>query len=409
MKVLHVTPSISPVRGGTSRATLDMVLALRKNDISVEIATTNDHGENTLFVPVGQRTHYEGIPVWFFPKLPFGFSNALNEFNFSLSLTRWLWENIDKYDLLHIHALFSYPSTMAMILARIRKIPYVISPHGLLCCWPLQQSALRKKIFMKLFEHSNLSHSSALHLTSLKEEKEVSTLNLNSTSFVLPLGLNFTDLISEASQQLRQKFRIEDNAPIVLFMGRLHPVKGLDYLIPALGRLKHYQFHFILAGSGEANYEFEVDALIEAAGIKERTYRPGFVSGREKDILLQGSSFFTLTSRSESFSVAVIEAWAAGLPVLLTPGIALASVAIEQQLGYVVDLNVDAIYNALLKFFENREDCSKIGQRAKKFVLKNYTWEKNAEGLISAYQKVLNTSSITRRPRSDHSFSSYLQ
>jgi len=388
MKILHVIPSISPIRGGTSRAILDMVLALRTVNVDAEIVTTNDNGRNTLPVAVKQLLEYEQVPVRFFSRLSSDVS-ALQEFNFSDSLTKWLWQNIDDYNLVHVHALFSYPSTIAMLIARIKNVPYIAIPHGLLCEWSLQQSTRKKQLFMMLVERRNLTRSSALHLTSLKEQKEVTDLRLSTNSFVLPLGLDMPLSVSNASQCLRQSLNIKDDAPIVLFMGRIHHKKGLDYLIPALAQIKRIPFHFVLAGSGDPEYEVEVDALIASEGMQNRTHRTGFVEGEYKDIILQGSDIFALTSHSENFGVAVLEALAAGLPAVLTPGVALSDVVAQHQLGKVIALHQDEISMAISQLLLDRNAIQLTGDRARQFILERYTWKKIATNLSENYQSIL--------------------
>ncbi len=388
MRVLHIIPSISPVCGGTSRAVLDIVLALRQAGVEAEIATTNDHGLQLLPIPLKQRTEYQQVPVYLFPKLSVG-PCALQEFNFSISLTTWLWQNITNYDLVHVHMLFSYPATVAMRISRFRNVPYITTPHGLLCHWSLQQSTRKKQLFMTLIERKNLVRSQLLHVTAEKEKAELAALKLGVKSFVLPLGLYMPNLIANASEKLRQRLGIFDDAPIILFLGRLHYKKGLDYLISALGRLQHIPFHFVLAGSGSQAYELELKTLLKAASIEDRSYRLGFVSGELKDIILQGADLFALSSHSENFGIAVLEALAAGLPVILTPGVALSEMVAAQQLGYVSKLDVDNIYHTLTKALEINETTASMGQRASQFVRSHYTWDKTAQQLIQTYTAIV--------------------
>lgn len=388
VKVLHVIASIAEVRGGPSCSTLEMVKALRECAVDAEIATTNDNGSKILDVPLGQRTQYQQVPVYFFPR----FSPSvvsIQEFAFSSQFTAWLWQYISMYDLLHIRALFSYPSTVAMAIARLRGVPYITTPHGLLCEWSLQQSTLKKNIYLNLIERANLNCCKALHCTSLQEQQEIASLGLNTPSFVLPHGLFIPPYIPDARHRLRQHLNIPTDEPVILFLSRLHTKKGLDYLIPALGKLTHRRFTFVLAGNGSPEYEAEIESFLISNGIRDRTHIAGFVTGETKNLFIQGSDLFALTSHSENFGVAVLEALAAGLPVLVTPGVALASVVQQHQVGYVTDLNVSAIASALDRYLSHPQEGKDMGDRARQLVQKKYTWNCIAENSIEIYMKIL--------------------
>ena len=388
MKVLHVIPWIASVRGGPSQVVIETVKALRSNGIDAEIATTNDNGSKLLDVPLQQRIQYQEVPVWFFSR----FSppvNSLREFTFSFQLTKWLWQNINNYDLLHIYSVFSYTSAIAMRIARLGNIPYIVRPMGQFCHWSLQQSKLRKQIYLNVVERSNLNHSQALHLTSEREKQELSQLKFKTNSFALANGLTIPDRILEAHHQLRAKLQLAEDEPIILFLSRLHYKKGLDYLIPALGKLKDRRFTFILAGSGDCAYEIEVDNLLHQHDIYTRTIKTGFVEGDYKNLLLQGSNIFALTSYSENFGIAVLEALAAGTSVLTTPGVALSLLVGKEDLGYVSQIDIDTISSSIKHILSHPQEAKEKSDRASKFIKENYTWDKIASKMISVYQKIL--------------------
>lgn len=389
MKVLHVIPSIASVRGGPSQAVLEMVTALRHFNIDAEIATTNDNGTQILNVPLNKKIEYQKVPVWFFSR----FSpeiHSIREFTFSSSLTFWLWNHISNYDLVHIHAIFSYPSTIAMAIARIKKLPYICRPLGQLCSWSLKQNYQKKQIYLKLIEKFNINYAEALHFTSRQEQQEASILNLKSSSFVLPHGISIPSKIPDARTILRQQLKVAENEPIILFLSRLHPKKGLEYLIPALGNLTDKSFTFILAGNGDSEYETEVEKLLHEHKIYTRTCRVGFVQGEYKNLLLQGADIFALTSYSENFGIAILEALASGIPALVTPGVALSSLLEQERIGYVMDLNVDAITSSLKYCLNNLPELNEKGKRASQIILQQYTWQSFAPKLVDIYTAIIN-------------------
>ncbi|MBD2345490.1 glycosyltransferase [Anabaena subtropica] len=390
MKILHIIPSIASVRGGPSQAVIEAVKALTNAGIKAEIATTNDNGDDLLDVPIGKLIDYKQVPVQFFRRFSPQVS-SIREFAFSKELTIWLWHNVCKYDLLHIHAIFSYPSTIAMAIARLQKVPYIVRPLGQLCEWSLQQSYYKKQIYLQLIEKANLNSSKSIHFTSEQEQQEASQLKLSSPSFVIPHGIDVPNIMPNARQGLRKYLNLPEDEPIILFLSRLHPKKGLDYLIPALGKLSDYRFTFVLAGSGEANYEREIKSLLAANNIENRTQFTGFVQGEVKDLLLQGADLFALTSYSENFGVAVLEALSVGLPVLITPGVALAKMVTQQNIGYVAEFDIPAIAGCIQEALEHPLKVKQMGNHARKFISENYTWDCIASNLISVYTSTIKT------------------
>jgi glycosyltransferase involved in cell wall biosynthesis len=395
MKILHIIPSLSPVRGGPSNGTLDISHHLIKQGMDVTIVTTDDDGSSYLDVPLNKLVEHQGVPTIFFKKV--GFSvNFIREFSFSIYLTYWLFKNIVHYDIVHVHALFSYPSTIAMLIARLKKVPYLIQPHGLLCRWSLTQSLLKKRVYFKLLERANLNHSKGIIVTMEQEKFEVSELKLKAPFFTVPYGINPPYVISNAREKIRSRLELEKDALIILFMARLHPKKGLEFLIPALSNLSNKKFTFILAGNGDSEYEASIKSLLKKTGIESKTISLGFVGGELKQQLLQGSDLFVLTSHSENFGVAVFEAWSSGIPTLLTPGVALSTLSEQHGFGFVPQLDVESITDALQEYLDDTHFAKEKGNHARNFILKNYSWNRIITDLIQIYQLSSEDSTIAQ-------------
>jgi glycosyltransferase involved in cell wall biosynthesis len=412
MKILHVIPSVSPVRGGPSHAVLEMVWQLRHQGIDAAIATTNDDGDGLLDVKLQQWIDYpvdstarasvsvsvgtstpintpiekgdRTIPVCFFPRFSPALG-AIREFTFSFALTRWLLQHMHEYDLIHIHAVFSYPAVIAMVLARLFNIPYIIRPLGSLAQWSLQQGAQKKQMYLRLIRRE-LDQTCALHFTSAQEQQEAAALALASPSFILPHGITLPPMIPDAQSQLRAWLGLPPTDRIILFLSRLHPKKGIETLIAALGHLSSEPFQLVIAGSGTPEYEAEITRCITSAGISARTHRVGFASGDRKQLLLQGADLFALPSHSENFGIAVLEAAGAGLPVLITPEVALAEWVQTHHVGWVVPQESEAIAQVLNAFIQDPTVGRAMGDRAAQVVRAQFAWPAIILQLIDHYQ-----------------------
>jgi glycosyltransferase involved in cell wall biosynthesis len=159
MKILHIIPSITTLRGGTNVTAINMVKALRIAGIDAEIVTTNDNVNTVLDVPLNEWIEYDQeLPVLFFPKIYTGIK-FISEYTLALGYYNWLWNNIENYDLVHIHSFFSYLCTLGAIIAITKRKKYIISPQGQLIPWVINQKKFKKKIYTALFERRNLNNA----------------------------------------------------------------------------------------------------------------------------------------------------------------------------------------------------------------------------------------------------------
>ncbi|APD48719.1 MULTISPECIES: glycosyltransferase [unclassified Synechococcus] len=386
MRVLHLIPSISPRRGGPSQAVLAMTSALRHQGVEASILTTNDDGPDHLSgFPLGRWHEHAGVPVLAFarwsPPL-----RVLREFAVSPALVSWLRSHLADYDLLHVHALFSFPSTVGMALARRRGVPYIVRTIGQLQHWSLRQSSCRKRLLLGLIERRNLQGASALHFTSDAERREAASLTLSTPSFVLPLGVELPQVFGQlVSERL--------DAPVrFLFLSRLHPKKQLPLLLQALALMRrrrpHAQWHLDIAGDGEPAYVAELRRQADQLGLTEQLQWHGFVAGQAKAELLQKADWFVLPSAAENFGIAAIEALASGTPVILTPEVGIASQIGAAGAGRLVEGNVEALAECLMKSLMGPSVTMR--QAARRLAETSFCWDAIAIELKTAYANSLN-------------------
>ncbi len=387
MKVLHVIPSISPNLGGPSQVVINEVKYLRKCGIDAEIVTTNDDEKNVLDVPLNQKINYQEVPIYFLPR----FNPRMKEFIFSSAITNWLWQNSNNYDLINTHYLFSYPSTCAGAIARIKKIPYVVRTIGQLTPWALQQSKIKKQIYSFLIEKNNLNKANAIHCTSPQEAEDVKNFGIKTPTFILPLGMNFSIKIVDAKSKLREKYNILNHQKIILFLSRLHYKKRPDLLIDSLKNTKQQRddFFLILAGSGELEYINFLKDKITQHNLSKNVIFTGFVEGDLKNLLLQGSDMFVLPSFSENFGLAIAEAMAAECPVIVTKGIQITDQIIEYQAGLMSEDNEESLTKTISTLLDSDILRQKLGENGKKLVQEKYSWQVIAEKLSIIYKSII--------------------
>ncbi|WP_335169936.1 glycosyltransferase [Nostoc sp.] len=395
MKILQVIPSISPTMGGPSEVVLNLVKAMRQGGSDIEIVTTNDDGNSLLDVPLRQRIEYKEVPIWFLPRV----SSRMKEYIFSPELAPWLWQHVRNYNLVETHYLFSYAPTCAAAIARWQEIPYLVRTMGQLSPWALAQSRLKKQVYSWLIEHHNLNRAAVIHSTSAGEAEDIRNFGVKTPILTLPLGVNIPHSLPDAKQKLRHTYDISTETPIILFLSRLHYKKRPDLLLQALGRLgeQNYDFYLIVAGSGELEYETQLKNLAISLGISHRISFVGFVMGQEKDLLLQGSDMFILPSFSENFGIAVAEAMAAGLPVIITPGIQISPEVAAAQAGLVVEGTLETLGDAIAQLLKSPNLRQQQSENGIQLVKQQYSWEVIAQNLTSVYHAI-----IERKPLSEY-------
>lgn len=377
---------------------LGLSAALARQGVEVTILTTNsngDVGQAPLDVPLDSPVEQEGYQIRYFPCSPF------RRYKFSMDLLRWFYRHGNEYDIAHLHALFSPVISGAATVARLRNIPYILRPLGTLDPADLQKKKQLKQVYTALWERGNLAGASALHFTSAEEAKISERFGVKTRDLIIPLGVSLPGvegkLTPEERQQRGKKIREElgiiGKRPLVLFLSRIEPKKGLDLLLPALEKLlaQGLEFHFVLAGSNpqDPEYEEKIRSQIAASPLANCTTLPGFVRGEFKVSLLQSADIFVLPSYYENFGIAVAEAMAAGTAVCISRGVYIWEDVLEAGAGWVGNGTVEEIAQLLAEAVANPQVCQERGEKGQGYAATHYDWDAIAQQTLAAYREIL--------------------
>jgi len=359
MKVLHVIPSLSWADGGPSQAIRLIEQALLGEGIAVETASTDDDGpgrhmQRTLGVIVEEE---EGRQRRYFRK-------SSDFYKTSWAFARWIPGAVRSYDVVHVHALFSFISIVAAWAALRAGVPLVIRPLGTLNGYGLQQRRPRlKQLSLRYIEGPLVMRAAAIHVTSEAERDEVDSLGLGARCVVIPLALPKSVPLScpveEAFPELcAQRF--------VLFLSRLDPKKNIEGLLRAWAYVQHDfpDVHLRIAGAGEATYVTRLHILANELGL-QRIHWLGHVAGEYKTALLEQAEMFGLPAHSENFGIAVAEALAAGQPCIVGKGVALANQIALAGAGLVVTPESDSIAMALSQLLTHHAQRNDMASHAR--------------------------------------------
>lgn len=351
MKILHVIPWVSAIRGGPGESLLQLVQRQIDFGQDVAILTTDDNGPGELEVILGKESRFQNVPVIFFHRFrtPFRF---IRDYVVSWDLVQWLSKNHQAYDVIHIHGVFNFISSFSMLVMRRHRRKFILRTHGMLCEWSLRDKFFKKWIYFQLFEKRNLNGAKFIECTSEMEKDEIARLKLLPEAQVIPLGIDKPMMIANAKHQLSEKYAIPLGHKVAVFLGRIHYKKGIEFVLEALARLKsECLFTLIIAGEGTPEYTDQIRQRVHKLELDSNVRFAGHVSGEEKNMILQGGDLFVLTSFSESFGYAVLEAVVHGCPVLVSKFVPLASYIREYRLGEVCELNVSSIVDGLSRLY----------------------------------------------------------
>lgn len=377
MRVLHVTAGMTADQGGPPRAVEALCGSLARRGL-----------ECTVYAPAprpvaGEMLKPEGTELRFFPR------GRLDRYwpGYSPAMARALKKEIRQYDIVHIHELWHYPHYAAASVAGRVGVPYVASPHGTMAQGAIAQKRLKKLAYSALVQKRLLEGAAAVHAMTIAEAEDAERYLRNARVSVIPFGVDI-----EALSDLAPPGVFERNHPqiagkrVVLFMGRLNAVKGLDILIPAFTRLAAAREDLFLVIAGpDDGYGEETAKRVRESGQADRIILAGILEGEERLAALARANVFVLPSYGEGFSVAILEALAAGCPVVITHGCNFPEVA-DTGAGMVVNPEVKEVSEALGRVLDDAELARRMSGAAKDLIREKYDQELIAANFVCMYR-----------------------
>jgi glycosyltransferase involved in cell wall biosynthesis len=416
VNVLHIIPSVSARQGGPSVAIKAITGALARLGVNVTVATTDDDGPSSrLKVPLGIALREDNVTYFYFGR-------NLLQYKVSFGLMKWLRANLANFDLVHIHALFSFSSTVAARVARKHAVPYVVRPLGVLNRWGMEnRRRIPKLVSFHLVELPILLHSAAIHYTSDAERAEAASLDpqlANHHSATISLPIERAE--PGDAEVFRARYPALKKHKMILFLSRIHPMKGLELLMDAFAMLreKNKDVALVIAGEGEESYVRELKkrgarsreqgALSTERGGWSRGSEEedkegegndqeheqddviwtGHLSGEMKAAALAAADVFVLPSASENFGIAAAESLAAGVPTIVSEEVALSKDIRQYDAGVVVKRDVRQLAEAINDLLSNKERAEVLAANEERLVNERYSPEAVGKALKDLYEEI---------------------
>ncbi|CAN5497501.1 glycosyltransferase [soil metagenome] len=381
MRILHVNSGVDPRQGGPTTAMLAMIHAQIDVGLRITVASTFGHDFESAAADQMKRI---GADVRLI-----GPSTNLLAWHRGIKPT--LRKLIAETDVVHIHGVWEEIQHQAARIAHELGKPYIFTPHGMLDPWSLSQSRLKKQIYLALRLKRDLDEAAAIHFTDETERDLVAPLNLKAPTIVERLIIDLSDFQPLPPRgQFRAKFTHPlGERPFVLFMSRIHHKKGLDLLVPAFAKsAAAHAAALVIAGPDIGGYQAQIQQLAQTHKITDRVLFPGMIYGRDRAAALVDADLFALTSYQENFGVVVIEALAAGTPVIISDQVAIHRQITEASVGEVVPTDIDRIAETLTRWLKDQNLRDAASTRALDFVAMQFDRLAQASRWIEHYSAV---------------------
>ena len=384
LKIIFTVADLQPESGGPSRSVPSLASAVAESDVEVEL----------LAVEYGSARSAPMVPPTPVQTTLVHCGRGLNRKfrcspGFEVALRKCCAGK--KPVLLHDNGLWLPTSHSAARVARAMRIPFIISPRGMLTPWALRFHGFKKRLAWFLYQLRDLKSARVLHATSLQEAQEFRALGLRQpiavipNGVVLPAGVPKSDLQSPTFGSRTPRFGLRT----ALFVSRIHPKKGLLDLVEAWRSVRPEGWRMRIAGGDENGHLVEVQAELRKHKMEKCFEFVGEVPDDKKWELYRSADLFVLPTKSENFGIVIAEALACGLPVITTCGTPWEELR-QHRCGWWIEMGPEPLAATLREAMSLTDDRRReMGERGRQLIISKYTWPPIARQMKSVYEWVL--------------------
>jgi glycosyltransferase involved in cell wall biosynthesis len=390
MRILHIIPSLAQETGGPAKSAIALCKALSMSGHEVTLYTTHWMPEGSRKSEVEKDIISEnGYRLRIFRSRPYWLCRSLPA---SAELVRAVVDNWKDFDFINISSLWNPVATFTISSLRQAGAQYCIIPHGMLEPVSLKRSHWKKALWARLWEWENVEKAALIHFTTIAEEQKARQTGwpLRRT-VVLP---HFVD--SDEWKELPPRAAFEERFPqvngrqVILFVGRIHPIKNLDKLIDSIIFIKKALPNVMLvcAGPDSNGYQAKLEKQAASLGIRDHLWFTGMLEGEDLKSAYARADVFALVSEMESFGMAAAEALACGVPSVLSEGVNLGAELPSGGPISRVPAEPEAIAKALANMLK-RSEMKGLPDREALALAEEKFGNKNVLPLIDAYEAAI--------------------
>lgn len=387
MKLLMVVADLDRTRGGPAQACIEAAELMGRRGHQVRIVTS-DRGLPPEYRGAALADPWrDGVAVEAFPL------DRPHFWGTSWAMRRRLRSLVPEADIVHVHALYLFHDWAAGALCRRWRTPYVVQPHGVLDPFIYRRHRWRKSLVDLAFQDDMLRRAAGLLYTAAEEWDLARPHACNPRGWVVPNGIDlapYDGLPPPAA--LRARYPEIGERKVVLFFGRLNFKKGVDTTIEAFAAVARQRDDVFLVLAGpDGGLRRSAEGWVAAAGIADRVRFTGMVTGEEKRLVLGGSDIFVLPSQSENFGIAVVEAAASGMPVVISDRVNLWRELHDAEAALVAPPEAAPFAAHLRWLLDHPAEARAMAERGARYVRREFSWDALGPRYEAMYREAMAT------------------